>query len=83
MSANEQEPRFFLIDSVLRDIGDNDHQWVKMEAPAPDEPTRQKGRRYHRRPVMLYNTFTDCQAYSSITTCSKFHRSRNVIFCQL
>ncbi|AOY59572.1 DEAD/DEAH box helicase family protein [Desulfococcus multivorans] len=45
MSYNEQETRFFLIDPVLRDRGYNDHQWIKMETPAPVEPTGPKGRR--------------------------------------
>lgn len=45
MSYNEQETRFFLIDPVLRDKGYNDHQWLKMETPAPVEPTGPKGRR--------------------------------------
>lgn len=45
MAYNEQETRFFLIDPVLRDKGYNDHQWVKMETPAPVEPTGPKGRR--------------------------------------
>ncbi|WP_306535573.1 DEAD/DEAH box helicase family protein [Geobacter sp.] len=45
MSYNEQETRFFLIDPVLRDKGYNDHQWLKLETPAPVEPTGPKGRR--------------------------------------
>jgi len=45
VSYNEQETRFFLIDPVLRDKGYNDHQWIKMETPAPVEPTGPKGRR--------------------------------------
>ena len=45
MSYNEQETRFSLIDPVLRDKGYNDHQWLKMETPAPVEPTGPKGRR--------------------------------------
>lgn len=43
MSYNEQETRFFLIDPVLRDKGYNDHQWLKMETPAPVEPTDTPG----------------------------------------
>ena len=43
MAYNEQETRFFLIDPVLRDKGYNDHQWLKMETPAPVEPTGPKG----------------------------------------
>ncbi|HSL41509.1 MAG TPA: hypothetical protein VK857_14150 [Desulforhopalus sp.] len=45
MNYNEQETRFFLIDPVLRDKGYNDHQWLKVETPAPVEPTGPKGRR--------------------------------------
>lgn len=45
MAYNEQETRFYLIDPVLRDKGYNDHQWLKMETPAPVEPTGPKGRR--------------------------------------
>jgi len=45
MSYNEQETRFYLIDPVLRDKGYNDHQWLKMETPAPVDPTGSKGRR--------------------------------------
>ena len=45
MAYNEQETRFFLIDPVLRKKGYNDHQWLKMETPAPVEPTGPKGRR--------------------------------------
>lgn len=43
MSYNEQETRFYLIDPVLREKGYNDHQWLKMETPAPVEPTGPKG----------------------------------------
>jgi type I restriction enzyme R subunit len=45
MSYNEQETRFYLIDPVLREKGYNDHQWLKLETPAPVEPTGPKGRR--------------------------------------
>lgn len=45
MSMNEAETRFHLIDPVLRGKGYNDHQWIKMETPAPVEPTGPKGRR--------------------------------------
>ena len=45
MSYNEQETRFYLIDPVLRNKGYNDHQWLKLETPAPVEPTGPKGRR--------------------------------------
>jgi len=45
MPYNEQETRFYLIDPILREKGYNDHQWLKMETPAPVEPTGPKGRR--------------------------------------
>jgi type I restriction enzyme R subunit len=45
MEYNEQETRFHLIDPVLRSKGYNDHQWLKMETPAPVEPTGPKGSR--------------------------------------
>lgn len=45
MAYNEQETRFYLIDPVLRTKGYNDHQWLKLETPAPVEPTGPKGRR--------------------------------------
>ncbi|VFN04670.1 MAG: type I restriction enzyme, R subunit, partial [Candidatus Kentron sp. G] len=45
MSYNEQETRFYLIDPVLRDKGYGDHRWLKVETPAPVEPTGPKGRR--------------------------------------
>lgn len=45
MSYNEAETRFYLIDPILREKGYNDHQWLKLETPAPVEPTGPKGRR--------------------------------------
>jgi len=45
MSYNETETRYFLIDPVLREKGYDDHQWLKLETPAPVEPTGAKGRR--------------------------------------
>ena len=45
MSYNEQETRFYLIDPVLRKKGYDSHQWLKMETPAPVEPTGPKGKR--------------------------------------
>jgi type I restriction enzyme R subunit len=39
MTYNEAETRFYLIDPVLRDKGYNDHQWLKLETPAPVEAT--------------------------------------------
>ncbi|MDD5480412.1 DEAD/DEAH box helicase family protein [Rhodoferax sp.] len=45
MAYNESETRFYLIDPVLRAKGYNDHQWLKLETPAPVEPTGPKGRR--------------------------------------
>lgn len=45
MSYNEAETRFWLIDPVLREKG-YDHHWkLKLETPAPVEPTGSKGRR--------------------------------------
>ena len=40
MNCSEEETRFFLIDPVLRDKGYNDHQRLKVETPAPVEPTK-------------------------------------------
>ncbi len=45
MAYNEAETRFYLIDPVLRAKGYNDHQWLKLETPAPVEPTGPMGRR--------------------------------------
>jgi type I site-specific restriction endonuclease len=45
VAYNEQETRFFLIDRVLWDKGYNSHQRIKMETPAPVEPSGYKGRR--------------------------------------
>ncbi len=45
MAYNEAETRFYLIDPVLREKGYNDHQWLKLETPAPVEPTGPKGSR--------------------------------------
>ena len=45
MSHNEQETRFHLIDPVLRSKGYADPQRIKLETPAPVEPTGSKGRR--------------------------------------
>ena len=45
MSYNEQETRYFLIDPVLRTKGYDDYQWLRLETPAPVEPTGPKGRR--------------------------------------
>lgn len=45
MPYNEQETRFFLIDRILWDKGYNSHQRIKMETPAPVEPSGHKGRR--------------------------------------
>ena len=46
MSFNEEETRFHLIDPVLRRKGYDDPQRIKLETPAPVEPTGPKG---HRR----------------------------------
>ncbi len=45
MTYNEAETRFYLIDPVLREKGYNDHQWLKLDTPAPVEATGAKGRR--------------------------------------
>ncbi len=45
MSYNEAETRFHLIDPVLRQKGYADPQRIKLETPAPVEPTGPKGRR--------------------------------------
>ncbi len=39
MTYNEAETRYYLIDPVLREKGYDDHQWLKLETPAPVEPT--------------------------------------------
>jgi len=44
MSKNEAETRYELIDPVLRDKGYR-HPYIKLETPAPVEPTGPKGRR--------------------------------------
>ncbi|MBT9456712.1 MAG: DEAD/DEAH box helicase family protein [Burkholderiaceae bacterium] len=45
MSKNEAETRFWLIDPVLRTKGYDDCWKLKLETPAPVEPTGNKGRR--------------------------------------
>ncbi|CAM5290822.1 DEAD/DEAH box helicase family protein [Rhodanobacter lindaniclasticus] len=45
MTYNEEETRFHLIDPVLRAKGYADPQRIKLETPAPVEPTGPKGRR--------------------------------------
>lgn len=45
MTYNESETRFYLIDPVLRDKGYGQHWKLKLETPAPVEPTGNKGRR--------------------------------------
>jgi hypothetical protein len=45
VSYNEAETRFFLIDPVLQNKGYNDYQRLRLETPAPVEPTGPKGRR--------------------------------------
>ncbi len=45
MSMNEAETRFNLIDPVLRKKGYDDIQRLKLETPAPVDPTGHKGRR--------------------------------------
>jgi type I restriction enzyme R subunit len=45
VAFNEEETRFHLIDPVLRRKGYDDPQRIKLETPAPVEPTGPKGRR--------------------------------------
>lgn len=45
MTYNESGTRFYLIDPVLRDKGYGQHWKLKLETPAPVEPTGNKGRR--------------------------------------
>jgi len=45
MAYNEEETRFHLIDPVLREKGYDDPQRIRLETPAPVEPTGPKGRR--------------------------------------
>jgi type I restriction enzyme R subunit len=45
MGYNEAETRFFLIDPVLRGKGYDEHWKLRLETPAPVEPTGAKGRR--------------------------------------
>jgi type I restriction enzyme, R subunit len=45
MSYNEAETRYHLIDPILREKGYTSHQTIRLETPAPVEPTGPKGRR--------------------------------------
>lgn len=45
MSYNEAETRYHLIDPILRTKGYDSHQTIRLETPAPVEPTSPKGRR--------------------------------------
>jgi type I restriction enzyme R subunit len=45
MSLNEEETKYHLINPILRQKGYDDPQWIKLETPAPVEPTGPKGRR--------------------------------------
>lgn len=45
MGYNEAETRFFLIDPILRGKGYDEHWKLRLETPAPVEPTGAKGRR--------------------------------------
>ena len=45
MGLNEEETKYHLIDPVLRSKGYDDPQRIKLETPAPVEPTGPKGRR--------------------------------------
>jgi type I restriction enzyme R subunit len=48
VAFNEEETRFHLIDPVLRNKGYDDPQRIRLETPAPVEPTGPKGRRSKR-----------------------------------
>lgn len=48
VAYNEEETRFHLIDPVLRKKGYDDPQRIRLETPAPVEPTGPKGRRSKR-----------------------------------
>ncbi|BEV17016.1 DEAD/DEAH box helicase family protein [Herbaspirillum sp. DW155] len=48
MTFNEEETRFHLIDPMLRKKGYDDPQRIRLETPAPVEPTGPKGRRSKR-----------------------------------
>ena len=45
MAYNEAETRFYLIDPALREKGYDAHWKLRLETPAPVEPTGNKGRR--------------------------------------
>ena len=45
MGYNEQETRYHLIDPILHDKGYSSSQHIKLETPAPVEPSGPKGRR--------------------------------------
>jgi type I restriction enzyme, R subunit len=45
VTYNEAETRFYLIDPVLRQKGYDEHWKLRLETPAPVEPTGNKGRR--------------------------------------
>ena len=45
MGMNEEETKYHLIDPLLRKKGYDDPQRIKLETPAPVEPTGPKGRR--------------------------------------
>ncbi|HWR91672.1 MAG TPA: hypothetical protein VN300_04565 [Desulfobacterales bacterium] len=45
MTYNEAETRFYLFDPILRQKGYDDRQRLKLETPAPVEPTGPRGRR--------------------------------------
>jgi len=71
LGYNEQETRYFLIDPVLRQKGYDDHQWLKLETPAPVEPTGPKGRR--RRGLVAPTTCCvyGCRRYARVVACCR------------
>ena len=50
MTYNETEIRFYLIDPILREKGYDDHQWLKLETPAPVGAHRFQGQAPLHRP---------------------------------
>lgn len=85
MTYNEAETRFYLIDPILREKGYDDHQWLKLETPAPVEPTDAKGRRRRGKgrtdteptekidiQPYLKDAFPDLELFERIAAIAKF-----------